>query len=110
MSALAPVRHPSPRVILLVGAAFLVGLVAQLSALKAAGLTGTAPGQGASEFKQLVATLQSNAVWLIATGLALAFTLVAGLLIIGSQRAPDHVFRMAGGIAVILVVIPAILA
>jgi hypothetical protein len=31
-------------------------------------------------------------------------------MIFGSQRAPEHVFRIAGGIMLILVVIPAILA
>ena len=36
--------------------------------------------------------------------------IVAGLMVFGSQRAPEHVFRIAGGIMLILVVIPAVLA
>ncbi len=40
----------------------------------------------------------------------LALMIVAGLMIFGSQRAPEHVFRIAGGIMLILVVIPAVLA
>jgi hypothetical protein len=83
--------------------------VARLCALKAAGLTGTAPA-GSSAITSLVATLSSNWEWLIATGVGLVLTLLAGLMIFGSQRAPDHLFRVIGGIMLILVVIPAILA
>jgi hypothetical protein len=36
--------------------------------------------------------------------------LIAGLMIAGSQRAPDYLFRVIGGIMLILIVIPAILA
>jgi len=35
---------------------------------------------------------------------------LAGLMIFGSQRAPDHLFRVIGGIVLILVVIPVVLA
>ena len=31
-------------------------------------------------------------------------------MIAGSQRAPDHLFRVIGGIMLILIVIPAVLA
>jgi hypothetical protein len=81
----------------------------QLAALRAAGLNGTAP-DGADAFKGMISTLTSNWEWLIATGIGLALMIVAGLMIFGSQRAPEHAFRIAGGIMLILVVIPAILA
>lgn len=80
-----------------------------MSALRAAGLNGTAPA-GASAFKTLISTLTSNWEWLIGTGVGLVLVLIAGLMIAGSQRAPDHLFRVIGGIMLILVVIPAILA
>ena len=97
------------RVALLTAGGFAVGTLLQLAALRAAGLNGTAPA-GADAFKQLISTLTSNWEWLIATGIGLALMIVAGLMIFGSQRAPEHVFRIAGGIMLILVVIPALLA
>jgi len=82
---------------------------ADMAALRAAGLNGTAPA-GASAFKTLISTLTSNWEWLIGTGIGLVLVLIAGLMIAGSQRAPDHLFRVIGGIMLILIVIPAILA
>jgi len=82
---------------------------AQMSALRAAGLNGTAPA-GAGAFKTLVSTLTSNWEWLIGTGVGLVLVLIAGLMIAGSVRAPDHLFRVIGGIMLILIVIPAVLA
>ncbi len=81
----------------------------ELAALKAAGLTGTAPS-GSGVVKQLIATLTSNWEWLIGTGVGLVLMLIAGLMMFGSQRAPDHLFRVIGGIMLILIVIPAVLA
>src|SRR5450631_2716444 len=81
----------------------------EMAALRAAGLNGTAPA-GASAFKTLISTLTSNWEWLIGTGVGLVLVLIAGLMIAGSQRAPDHLFRVIGGIMLILIVIPAILA
>ncbi len=80
-----------------------------LCALKAAGLTGTAPS-GSSAITQLVSTLTSNWEWLIGTGVGLVLMLIAGLMMFGSQRAPDHLFRVIGAIMLILIVIPAVLA
>jgi hypothetical protein len=80
-----------------------------MAALRAAGLNGTAPS-GAGAFKQLISTLTSNWEWLIGTGVGLILVLIAGLMIAGSMRAPDHLFRVIGGIMLILVVIPAVLA
>jgi hypothetical protein len=82
---------------------------AEMAALRAAGLNGTAPA-GAGAFKQLISTLASNWEWLIGTGVGLILVLIAGLMIAGSMRAPDHLFRVIGGIMLILVVIPAVLA
>src|SRR5436305_6068668 len=82
---------------------------AEIAALRAAGLNGTAPS-GAGAFKQLISTLTSNWEWLIGTGVGLILVLIAGLMIAGSMRAPDHLFRVIGGIMLILVVIPAVLA
>ena len=82
---------------------------AELAALKAAGLTGTMP-TGGKAIEGLISALQSNWEWLIGTGVGLVLVLIAGLMIAGSQRAPDHLFRVIGGIMLILIVIPAVLA
>jgi hypothetical protein len=81
----------------------------QLAALKAAGFTGQVP-VGGKVIRGLIHTLQSNWEWLIATGVGLVLVIVAGLMMFGSQRAPDHLFRVIVGVLMILVVIPAILA
>jgi hypothetical protein len=103
-------RHRMVRRVLVVAAAVAVaGGLPELGALRAAGLNGTAPA-GAGAFKQLVSTLTSNWEWLIGTGVGLVLVLIAGLMIAGSQRAPEHLFRVIGGIMLILIVIPAVLA
>ncbi|MHB8657712.1 MAG: hypothetical protein ACYC91_07110 [Solirubrobacteraceae bacterium] len=81
----------------------------QLDALKAAGLSGIAP-QGGNAFVGLIRTLQQNWTWLVSTGLGLVLVLIAGLMVAGSRQAPDWLFRVIGGIMLILVVIPAVLA
>ncbi len=108
-------QHPSRHLHTLAGVALVLSSLAavlwaaRLAALKAAGFTGSAP-KGSGVIKQLVSTLTSNWEWLIATGLGLVLVLIAGLVIFGSQRAPDHLFRAIGGVMLILVVIPAVLA
>ena len=82
---------------------------ARLWALKAAGLSGVAP-QGGNAFIGLVHTLEENWIWLVSTGLGLVLVLIAGLMVSGSRSAPDWLFRVIGGIMLILVVIPAVLA
>ena len=82
---------------------------APLSALKAAGLAGVAP-RGGNAFVGMVRTLQHNWTWLVSTGLGLVLVLIAGLMVAGSRQAPDWLFRVIGGIMLILVVIPAVLA
>lgn len=93
----------------LAAAGAITGATAEMAALRAAGLNGTAPS-GAGAFKQLISTLTSNWEWLIGTGVGLILVLIAGLMIAGSMRAPDHLFRVIGGIMLILIVIPAVLA
>src|ERR1700760_1101442 len=73
-----------------------------LAALKAAGLKGAMP-VGGQAISGLISTLQSNWEWLIATGVGLVLVLLAGLMIFGSIRATDHLFRVIGGIMLILV-------
>jgi hypothetical protein len=81
----------------------------RLWALKAAGLSGVAP-QGGNAFIGLIHTLEQNWIWLVSTGLGLVLVLIAGLMVSGSRNAPDWLFRVIGGIMLILVVIPAVLA
>lgn len=100
-------RRSRPTVI--AAAAALVAAGSPLAALKAAGLKGSMP-VGGQAIAGLIGTLQSNWEWLIATGVGLVLVLLAGLMIFGSIRATDHLFRVIAGIMLILVVIPAVLA
>lgn len=94
----------------LVSAAYLfAGAAARLAALRTAGLNGTAPPHAAA-FKQLISTLTDNWIWLVGTGVGLVIVLVGGMMAFGDIRAPERVFRIAGGLMVILVVGPAVLA
>ena len=110
----SPLTSTVPHRLALVGAGVLLAALAVLDVgllggLKAAGLVGTPP-PGASVIQALIGTLTQNALWIIVTGVGLVLTLIAGLMSLGSQRAPDHLFRVIGGIAVILIGIPAVLA
>ena len=80
----------------------------QLGALKAAGIQ-TIPPAGGNVFEQLIRTLEGNLDWLIVTVIGLVLTALVALLLFGSQRAPDHLFRVLGAIAVLIVGIPALL-
>jgi chromate transport protein ChrA len=85
---------------------------AQLAALRAAGMNGTPPPH-AAQFRALIGTLTDNWTWLVATGIGLVLVvlvLLAGMMVFGDIRAPEKLFRVAGGIVVILVLIPAVLA
>ena len=77
--------------------------------LKAAGLTGTPP-PNSQLIVTLIATLTTNWLWLVGTGVGLVMVLLAGMLAFGSRSAPDVLFRVIAGIAIILVVIPTALA
>ena len=104
-----PVFARRSRLTVIAVAAALVAAGSPLAALKAAGLKGSMP-VGGQAIAGLIGTLQSNWEWLIATGVGLVLVLLAGLMIFGSIRATDHLFRVIGGIMLILVVIPAVLA
>lgn len=91
--------------IVLAGACGVFGL----AALRAAGLNGTAP-PNAAVIKDLIDTLTRNWEWLIITGLGLVLIVLAGLFMVGSRTAPDWLFKVVGGILMILVVIPTCLA
>ena len=94
----------------LVGLAPLVCLAAtNMHGLRAAGLTGTPPPNSAL-IVTLIATLTSNWLWLVGTGVGLVLVLLAGMLAFGSRSAPDVLFRVIAGIGIILVVIPTALA
>jgi len=80
-----------------------------LDALRASGLTGTAP-HGAGAFRSLVSTLTDNATWLIATGIGLLLVAAFGALIFSVRSAPEWLFKAAAGIIGLLVGVPAILA
>jgi hypothetical protein len=97
------------RSLFLLAALAVTGATGELAALRAAGLSGAMP-TGGRAIEGLIRTLQSNWEWLIATGVGLVLVLLAGLMIFGSIRATDHLFRVIGGIMLILVVIPAVLA
>jgi len=82
---------------------------AQLHGLKAAGLTGEPP-PNSGLIVTLIATLTSNWLWLVGTGVGLVMVLLAGMLTFGSRSAPDVLFRVIAGVGIILVVIPTALA
>jgi len=106
-------RSTRPAVVLLTAAVLVAALcalsVSALCGLKAAGLTGTPPA-GATAFQTLIGTLTQNALWIIVTGFGLVATLVAGMMAFGSRSAPDVMFRVIAAIAIILIVIPGVLA
>jgi len=110
------IARPSARIaraVILAAAATLTPLVslatAQLHGLKAAGLTGSPP-PNAALITRLIASLTSNWLWLVGTGVGLVLVLLAGMLAFGSRSAPDVLFRVIAGIGLILVVIPGALA
>ena len=86
-----------------------VSVSAELAALRAAGMNGKPPPH-AAQFRALIGTLTDNWKWLVATGIGLVLVLLAGMMVFGDIRAPEQLFRVAGGIIVILVLIPAVLA
>ena len=102
-------RRSQPRLSRICAALAVLYVGGELAALKAAGFTGQVP-VGGRVIQGLISTLQSNWEWLIATGVGLVLVVVAGLMMFGSQRAPDHLFRVIAGVLMILVVIPAVLA
>jgi hypothetical protein len=86
-----------------------IAVTTQLAALRAAGMNGTPPPH-AAQFRALIGALTDNWTWLVSTGIGLVLVLLAGMMVFGDIRAPEKLFRVAGGIVVILVLIPAVLA
>jgi hypothetical protein len=80
-----------------------------LDALKAAGVQGVAPN-GADAIKSLIETMKENWMWLVVASLALAMPLVGGMLVFGAESALRWLGKMAAGLAIIVVVTPAVLA
>src|ERR1700761_5062555 len=105
-----PIRVVAGVLLVITAAGLLLAELHGLDALKAAGITGDAPKQGASAFQTLISTLDSNEKWLFFTGFGLAITTVALMFGFGSMRAPDYLFKLLGAVAVILIVGPALLA
>lgn len=102
--------HPRHRAGLIAAAAGVIAVAmtdAQLWALKGAGLHVAEPPGGAA-IARLFSTLQANWEWFIfiAAGLVLAFAF--GMMAFGSQRAPDRIFTVGGGLLGLLF-IPTIL-
>jgi len=83
--------------------------VGELAALRAAGLNGTPPPHAAA-IQTFISTLTNNWIWLVVTGLSLIIAILAGMLVMGSRTAPDWLFKVMGGILIILVGVPALLA
>jgi hypothetical protein len=93
----------------LAAAGMVAAVGIRLAALRAAGLNGTAPPHAAA-IKSLISTLTNNWIWLVSLGLGLIIVVLAGLLVAGSRTAPDWLFKVIGGILIILVGAPALLA
>ena len=89
----------------------LIYLGSELHALAAAGLTGTAPsGSSANAFKSLCDTAKANIIWVMVTALAVVMSACAGLMMLGSRTAPDWLGKAIGGILLVMVGIPGLLA
>jgi hypothetical protein len=112
-STRSPVARRTITVLLIAGTAVLLFAVLEphleLDALKAAGLMKAVPA-GGGVWQQMLSSLQSDAEWFIGTGIGLMVVLVSGMLVFGSQRAPDHFFRIGAGVAGILILLPAVMA
>ncbi len=80
-----------------------------LQALRGAGLNGKPP-ENSAVIKKLIDDLTNNWEWLIITGMGMVLIILAGLLMVGSRTAPDWLFKVIGGVLLILVVIPTALA
>ncbi|MQA76501.1 MAG: hypothetical protein GEU88_19625 [Solirubrobacterales bacterium] len=89
-----------------VGLALLA--LAPLAALKAAGLTGSAPAK-AGALEQFVSTISDNALWIIGTVAVLSVLVIGGLFFFGHSRAQDYAMKVGGG-AIIIILAPGIAA
>ncbi|MBE2320376.1 hypothetical protein DVA67_030715 [Solirubrobacter sp. CPCC 204708] len=90
------------------GVVLAASVMAPAQALRAAGVTGSAPSN-AGAITSFVSTITDNALWLIGTIATLAVLIIGGLFFFGHSRAPDYAARIAIG-AVIIVSAPGIAA
>jgi hypothetical protein len=83
-------------------------VLAQAHALRAAGVTGTAPAN-AGAITTFVSTITDNALWVIGTIAVLAVVVIGGLFFFGHSRAQDYALKILIG-AVVIVSAPGIAA
>ena len=95
-------------VALVSGTLWGASVIAHAHALRAAGVTGSAP-TNAGAITEFVSTITDNALWLIGTIATLAVLIIGGLFFFGHSRAQDYAARIAIG-AVIIVSAPGIAA
>jgi hypothetical protein len=91
-----------------VAAAYGVLLLHHALSLRAAGLNGKAPADGAA-LQQFVSGMTDNALWIIGTVATLAILVIGGLHFFGHSRAGDYAAKLAIG-AVIIISAPGIAA
>ncbi len=102
-----PTRLIQP-LLIITAAAGAAMMLAQAHALRAAGVTGTAPAN-ASAITTFVSTITDNALWVIGTIAVLAVVVIGGLFFFGHSRAADYALKILIG-AVIIVSAPGIAA
>ena len=86
----------------LVASVYGVVAVAQMEALRAAGVTGTAPAN-AGAITKFVSTITDNALWMIGTIATLAVVVIGGLFFFGHSRAQDYAAKILIGAVIIVV-------
>ena len=91
-----------------ISAACGASALAQMEALRAAGVTGKAPAN-AGAITKFVSTITDNALWMIGTVAVLGVVVIGALFFFGHSRAPDYAAKIALG-AVIVVSAPGIAA
>ena len=81
--------------------AYVVLCLAQAGALKAAGITGDAPPNSGA-LRSFVATMTSNALWMIGTVSVLAIVLIGALFFFGHTRAQDYAAKIGIGALIVI--------
>ena len=103
-----PARFAGRGLAAVAAAAYATLVMAHADALRAAGVTGTAP-PNAGAIRKFVDSLADNVLWLFGTTALLAISVIGGLFFIGHSRAGDVAAKVAAG-ALILVSAPGIAA
>jgi type IV secretory pathway VirB2 component (pilin) len=88
--------------------AYAAVVLAHADALRAAGVTGKAPPNGAA-IEKFVSTITDNALWIIGTVAVLAIVVIGGLFFFGHSRAQDYALKILIG-AVVIVAAPGLAA